>query len=75
LLLPSPGKQDTIIQLVKPVVMADDKLTTGEPHVPEHEGTVNSGFPESPVVRGSVSSDPIPISEGRFYVSYKNQLK
>jgi len=55
--------------------MADDKLTTGGPHVPAHEETVRSGFPESQVVRGSVSSDPISISEGCFYGGYKNQLK
>jgi hypothetical protein len=46
--------------------MADDKLTTGRPHVPAYQETVQSGFLESPVVRGSVSSDPISISEGRF---------
>ena len=74
MLLPSPRYQDTITQLVKPVVTADDKLTTYGSHVSAHE-TVQSGFPESPVVRGSVSSDPIPISEGRLYVGYKNQLK
>ena len=72
--LPSPRSQDTVTQVVKFVITADDKLTTGGSHVPAHEETVQSGFPESTVIRGSVSSDSIPSNEGRFYVGYNSQL-